>query len=213
MYGSYFAITKYNEDKTFFIVALAISLVGVAMLIFYSTLYILSFKRSKSTKKEDIVEKPEPVEEKVQEHDTPQKVTTPKRDYEYVSTRSPSRRSTYDDDYSSGYVKLVGYGPVLEISGNRIKDMRNNVYYRIQDNYVYQDGGGVIYEISGNKIRSAFDGYLFEISGSSINKVFGGFYASISGNYITKYDSSIKYEVSFSINTRQLLVVAAILFE
>ena len=174
-------------------------------------IYLVS-RDQKTQKKEDIVEKPEPVEEKVQEHDTPQKVTTPKRDYEYVSTRSSRRESIYDD-YESGYVKLVGYGPVLEISGNRIKDMRNNVYYRIQDNYVYQDGGGVIYEISGNKIRSAFDGYLFEISGSSINKVFGGFYASISGNYITKYDSSIKYEVSFSLNTKQLLVVAVLLFD
>ena len=211
MYGAFFGIKKYNEDRTFFIVSLVICLVGVAMFITYFTLYLISFKRKKTTKKENVVVEEEPIEEEIQE--TPQKVVPPKRDYEYVSSHSTRRSSIYDDDYSSGYVKLVGHGPVLEISGNRIRDMRNNTYYRIQDNYVYQDGGGVIYEISGSKIRSISGGYLYEISGSSINKTFGGFFASISGNYITKYDSSIKYETTCSLNTKQLLVVAALLFE
>ena len=77
---------------------------------------------------------------------------------------------------------------------------------------VNQDGGGPAFEISGNRIRSAFGGYLYEISGSNINKVFGGFYASISGNYITLFDSSEKYEMDGSLNQKQLLVIAALLF-
>ena len=211
MYGAFFAIKKYNEDRTFFIVSLVICLVGVAMFISYFTLNLISFKRKKNTKKEEIIVEEKHVEEEKQEE--PQKVIPPKRDYEYVSSHSSRKSSIYDDNYSSGYVKLVGHGPVLEISGNRIRDMRSNTYYRIQDNYVYQDGSGVIYEISGSKIRNVSGGYLFEISGSSINKIYGGFFASISGNYITKYDSSIKYETTCSLNTKQLLIIAALLFE
>ena len=211
MYGAFFAIKKYNEDKTFFIVSLVICLVGVVMFITYFTLYLISFKRKKATKKENVVVEETQIEAEKQEE--PQKVVPPKRDYEYVSSHSTRRSSIYDDNYSSGYVKLVGHEPVLEISGNRIRDMRSNTYYRIQDNYVYQDGSGVIYEISGSKIRSISGGYLYEMSGSSINKTYGGFFASISGNYITKYDSSIKYETTCSLNTKQLLVIAALLFE
>ena len=212
MYGAFFAIKKYNEDRTFFIVSLVICLVGVAMFITYFTLYLISFKRKKTTKKEENVVVEE-TQIEVEKQEEPQKVIPPKRDYEYVSSHSSRKSSIYDDNYSSGYVKLVGHGPVLEISGNRIRDMRSNTYYRIQDNYVYQDGSGVIYEISSNKIRSISGGYLYEISGCSINKTFGGFFASISGNYITKYDSSIKYEATCSLNTKQLLIIAALLFE
>ena len=82
--------------------------------------------------------------------------------------------------------------------------MRNNTYYRIENNIVNQDGYGIRYEINGNQIRDAFGGYLFEISGSNINKIFGGFYASISGNYITLFDSSKKYEM-----TESLLLIAS----
>ena len=110
------------------------------------------------------------------------------------------------------YVKKVGYGPVLRVTGNRILDMRNNTYYRVQGSIVSQDGSGQAFEINGNRIRSAFGGYLYEISGSNINKVFGGFYASISGNYITLFDLSEKYETTGSLNQKQLLVVAALLF-
>ena len=119
--------------------------------------------------------------------------------------------SRYDVD--DIYVKKVGYGPVLRVSGNRVLDMRSNTYYHIQGNMVHQDGGGPAFEINGSKIRSAFGGYLYEISGSNINKVFGGFYASISGNYITIHDLSEKYETTGTLNKNQILVVAALLFE
>lgn len=210
IYGAYFAIRKYNEDRTFFIDSLVICLVGVVLFILCLITHLISSKKQEPVKKEENIIEEKPVEEEKKVE--PKKADPPKRDYEYIPWRSSYRESIYDD-YSSGYVKLVGYGPVLEISGNRIRDMRNNTYYRIQDNYVYQDGGGMLFEIANNKIRSIYGGYLFEISGSSIYKTYGGFFASISGNYITKYDSSIKYETTCSLNKKQLLVIAALLFE
>ena len=90
--------------------------------------------------------------------------------------------------------------------------MHSNTYYSIDGDYVKENGGGPVFEISGNRIRSAYGSYLYEIFGSNINKVFGGFYASISGNYIQTYDLEQKYEFSDRLSTKQLLVVAALLF-
>ncbi len=91
--------------------------------------------------------------------------------------------------------------------------MRSNTYYRLENNMVMQEGYGPIFEIRDNQIKSSFGGYLYyELSGSNINKTFGGFYASISGNYITLFDGSIKYEMSDSLSKRQILIVAALLF-
>ena len=130
-------------------------------------------------------------------------------DIEYVpSSRSSS--SIYDS-YTS-YVRKVGYGPILEINGNRIKDMRNNIYYRNEKGKIYQDGGGLIYDISSNRIRSIYGNQLYEISGNNINKVFGGYYASISGNYLTKYDGSEKYELGDRYSSNMLLLIAVLVF-
>ena len=130
--------------------------------------------------------------------------------------RAPKTRARYNSssDYfvSTVYVKQVGYGPLLRVEGNRILDMRNNIYYRIENNMVTQEGYGPVFEIRGNQIKDAFGGYLYELSGSNINKVYGGFYASISGNYITLYDLSVKYETTDSLSKRQILAVAALLF-
>ena len=123
----------------------------------------------------------------------------------YVSP-SPSYAST-------AYVKLVGYGPLLRVEGSRILDMRNSTYFRIDGDTVYQDGYGLRFEIRGNQIRDAFGGYLFELNGSAIHKAFGGFYAAVSGNYITLYDGSAKYEMTDSLSKKQILVVAALLFD
>ena len=109
-------------------------------------------------------------------------------------------------------MKKVGYGPILEIRGNRIKDMRTLTYYRIEGEHIYEEGGGIRYSIYGNQIKDTFGGYMYELSGSNINKVFGGFYASISGSYITKYDNSEKYEVTCSLNKSQTLLIAILVF-
>ena len=210
VYGGYFAIRKYNVDDTFFVSSIIVLSIGVAMLLVYLVLYLLSQKQKKITPSE-------PVEPIIEEQPKVEKVVPtprtnnekPERDYEYVRSSSSSSSSSYD---ASGYVKEVGYGPILEINGNRIRDMRTNTYYRIEGSHVYCDGSGLSYEISSKKIRNVYGSYLYEISGSSINKVFGGFYASISGNYITIFDSSKKYEMTDSFNTKVLLIIAVLLF-
>ena len=109
-------------------------------------------------------------------------------------------------------MRQVGYGPVLRINEGEILDMRSNTYYRIEGNFVYQNGRGVLYEISGNRIRDAFGGYLFEISGSNANKVFGGYHASFGGGYLKTHDQKEKFEVPSDLTMGQKLVAVALLF-
>ena len=203
VYGGFTLIYHFRHDNGLSVHALVLLILGVLALILFLVLYVISLCENK--KKEQAK-----IEEKVVET---QKTVTPtinrKRDYEYAPRQTSRSQDYYDHD---AYVRLVGHGPVLRVTGARILDMRSNTYYRIQDNMVYQDGSGPVFEISGNKIRSAFGGYLYEISGSNVNKIVGGFFASISGNMITKYDASERYELSDRLNTKQLLVVIALLF-
>ena len=218
-YGTHLLIYNFSNNKGLSIPALVLLIVGVIFLFLFIGLAIsqaLFYKRKK--KEQPVEQKLEEVkvEEPAKVEDTPKKVDAPKqsvkKEYEYTpkSKNSEPVRSSYS--YSTTYVKKVGYGPILRLSGNRILDMRSNTYYRIEDNFVYIEGSGLVFEIRGNQIRDAFGGYQYEISGSNINKVFGGFYASISGNYITLYDLSDKYEMTDSLNKKQLLVVAMLLF-
>ncbi len=225
VYGLYLVIWHYNRGDGMNALALILLILGAVSLLFFIALmvsrYIFYKKRKRdepATPKEEET-KPEATksEEPKQEQEEPEEdpmareepVLEPRQErVEYVQSRPrPSR------DYSTVYVRLLGYGPVLRIEGPRILDMRSNTYYRIQGNMVYQEGSGPCYEISGDRIRSAFGGYLFELSGSNINKVFGGFYASISGNLIKLYDLSREYELSSPLSKDQILVLAVLLFE
>ncbi len=215
-YGSYLLIYHLNKGNGLNVLALVLLIIGIICLTFSILLagsIYLSQKKKKNVIEEPKVEaEPEAVEQPKEE---PKLAPKPERKNE-ETTYAPKERRDYSYSSSSYvstcYVKLIGYGPLLRVEGNRILDMRNNTYYRIENNIVNQDGYGIRYEINGNQIRDAFGGYLFEISGSNINKIFGGFYASISGNYITLFDSSKKYEMTESLSKKQLLVVAALLF-
>ena len=216
VYGGYSIIYSVSHDKNTPILGIVFFIIGIVMLIIYLVLYLITiFQRKKNSVKEEPVEtiKEEPQEEvkeetePIKEEEPTPKVNNTHRD-DVTYERGPAIR--YGGSESS-YVRKVGYGPVLEVSGNRIRDMRNNCYYRIDGSYVYLEGSGVMFEISGDRIRSVSGGYLYEISGGSINKIYGGFFASVSGGYITKYDSSEKYEIS-SLTQKQLLVVTVLLF-
>lgn len=212
-YGGFFTFREYKGNRTIFIFALIAFIFGLLMLALYLVFYIVKNIKKEIDKEEKapVIEEPSFIEEEEKEE---------VKEYKAPSTRDNSRvrytnNSYYDrdDSYSSrGYVKQVGYGPILEINGNRIRDMRNNQYYRIEGDRVYVEGGGVIYDISSNRIRSIYGSQMYEISGSNINKVFGGFYASISGNYITKYDLSEKYEITAQFSNKTLLLIAVLVF-
>ena len=229
LYGGYSVIDRASHGKALSIYGLILLILGILALGFFIawaiSVYFFNKKQAREkaaleavkaeeerAKKEEEAKR-EPVELPKKE----EKVETPKQDhsprpqrssYTYESRRSSS--SSYS--YSTAYVKLVGYGPVLRIEGPRIVDMRNNTYYRIEGNNVMQEGYGLRYEIRGNQIRDAFGGYLYEYSGSNINKVYGGYYASVSGSYITLYDLSQKYEMTDSLSNKQILVAAVLLF-
>ena len=213
-YGGYMLIYHFNHGNKLSILSLVFLIIGSIMLLIYLVLCLLSLKNKRSKETAQVItNEPEP---KPVEKLEPQPVN---RD-EHVSFKQTSKNNetTYERgsysiyDTEDVYVKKVGYGSILRVTGNRILDMRSNTYYRIQGNIVNQDGGGPVFEISGNSIRSAFGGYLYEISGNNINKTFGGFYASISGNYITLFDSSEKYEITDRLNQKQLLAITALLF-
>ncbi len=220
LYGGYTLIYHFRHNNKLSILSLVFLIIGATMFLVFLVLYLVSLKnKNKNTQvttevpAEEPAPEPEPVEEPqpVSNDEPVAPKPAPKSNNDEV-TYVGGRYSVYDSDDSDIYVKIVGYGPVLRVTGNRILDMRNNTYYRIQGNYVNQDGSGQVFEINGSSIRSAFGGYLYEISGSNINKVYGGFYASVSGNYITLFDASEKYETTGSLNKKQLLVVAALLF-
>ena len=216
IYGAYLLVYHLNAGNGLNVVALILLIAGVISLVFSIALltsrYLAIRKRINITapieeKNEVIEEKKDvkPSKEEVKEQAEPIKRT------QYVQRSNPIRSSYSSSSYTT-YVKLVGHGPVLRVEGNRILDMRNNAYYRIQDNMVYMEGSGPIYEIRGNQIKNAFGGYLYELSGNNINKTFGGFYASISGSYITLFDLSQKYELTDSLSKNQTLAVIALLF-
>ena len=130
----------------------------------------------------------------------------------YETNRSSSSSSSYRFRGGSGYIKRVGYGPVLRVEGAQILDMRNNTYYMIEGNYVKRNGYGPVYEIRGSSLKHAYGGFLYEISGDNVNKVYGGYFASFNGNYLQKYDLSEKYEVPDSLSIKQKLAIVALLF-
>lgn len=213
-YGGYMLIYHFNHGNKLSILSLVFLIIGPIMLLIYLVLCLLSLKNKRSKETVQVitnefepepVEKPEPQPVNSDEHVSFK--PTPKNN---ETTYERGSYSIYDTE--DVYVKKVGYGSILRVTDNRILDMRNNTYYRIQGNTVNQDGGGPVFEISGNSIRSAFGGYLYEISGNNINKIFGGFYASISGNYITLFDSSEKYEITDRLSQKQLLAITALLF-
>lgn len=238
VYGTYLLIYHFSRGNGLSIPALILLLLGVPALIL-SLIWAWSIhhanqRNANNPAPSPVVEgetegaeetpSPTPVEEPpspepIEETPVPSisnEETESEIEIEEKPAETPYPRRTYSSSssysYSTSYVKLVGYGPVLRVEGNRIVDMRSNTYYRIEENVVMQDGAGIRYEIRGNQIKDAFGSYLYEISGSNINKVFGGFYASISGNYITVYDLSSKYEMTDSLSKKQILVVAALLF-
>lgn len=217
-YGIHLLIYHFNKGNGLNVLALLLLILGMVCLIFTILLLGSIYLAQKKKKNEDIIidepveEKEEVVEPKKEEAKPAPKVEKKNIETGYVPQEKRTCGSSSNSYVSTCYIKQVGYGPLLRVEGNRILDMRNNTYYRIENNIVNQDGYGIRYEINGNQIRDAFGGYLYEISGSNINKVFGGFYASISGNYITLYDSSRKYEMTESLSKKQLLVVAVLLF-
>ena len=217
-YGGYSLIYNFDHKKQFSLLGLIFFVVGLGLLILFLVLFIISaYQKRKQklnnpiidVKPEEVKEpeaKEEPVSKKAEEvKEAPKVASTPRK--EVVYDRSSSSRS-----FDTIYVKKVGYGPVLRVTGPEVLDMRTNTYYRIEGNVVNQSGYGPVFEISGNRIRSAFGGYLYEISGSSVNKVYGGYYASIGGGYIQVHDLSEKYELDGSLSLKQQLAVVALLF-
>ena len=222
-YGGFFSIREFNNNNSLFISAVIACSIGGLIIILYIILSLIPGRKKKEDsstvhkieKKEPSESTPEP---KIESDPEPTSKEVSKESERPTIDRSETvvrkvgfstERSSYS---SSGYVKRIGYGPVLEIREKRIRDMRNNTYYRIEGGFVYSDGGGLVFEISGNRIRNAFGGPLYEISGSNINKVFGGYFASYSGGRITKYDLSEIYEATCDLNKNMILLVAALLF-
>lgn len=222
-YGLFLFVRELIMNQKVFIGALTAFLIGMGLLLFYLITYIHSnrTKGNKGKPEEDKKEQEviEPVEK--QEDAAPQiNIEVEKEEeasHENV-VRRPNVASDYPSSYTtrtpsvSGYVKEVGRGPIFEINGNQLRDMRSNTYYSLNGNYVYRQGSGMIYRIEGNRIISLNGTPLFELSGSNIHKVFGGYYASIRGDYITKHDLSEKYEMTSSFAPNMMLLIGALLF-
>lgn len=223
LYGGFYAFRTIGTEKdpTKYIIAF---ILGFVMLAFYITLGLISSRKQKNLNKDkqDEIEKET---KKENFYDKEEIKEEPKRNY-YQPKEEPKENNYYrkrsnDDDLDYGYttfsrsfyVSQVGYGIVLEVNGNRIRDMRNYIYYHIENSYVYRDGIGVMYYIDNNSIKDMNGNYLFELNGSNINKYYFGFYASKSGNYLTLYDGSMKYEIRGEVSSKQLLLIAALLFK
>ena len=216
IYGAFNLIYNHVKGKEMSILGLVFLIVGASLLVVYFVLLLISLSQKKKivTEEKPVEKEPEPVIETKKEI-TPTKVekpatpvrSSPKKEVIYTSRSSSSR---FNDD--TIYVRKVGYGPVLRVTGPEILDMRTNTYYRIEGHLVKQVGSGPIFEISGSRIRHAFGGYLYEISGDNVNKTYGGFYASFTGNYLQTYDLKEKYEIDGRLVLAQKLAIVALLF-
>ena len=223
-YGSFSFIQNLNQGKGVFVPGLTLLIIGGVMLLLCLVFYLLS--RRGKTKEEAFVPEPEKEEKPVvreeekkesepkgRPSETPcpaEKMAPASFDSSYIRKPSISR---YDrDDSENAYVKKIGYGPVLRVTGSEILDMRTNTYYRIEGSVVNQSGYGPMFEISGNRIRAAFGGYLFEISGDNVSKTFGGYFATFNGGFLQTNDLSERFEITGPLSLRQRLAVVALLF-
>ena len=210
-YGGYTAIYHHDKNRALFISGIVAFFIGLAMLIIYVVLRFAKKKKDPEAmpeeKKEEAVDATmiEPIKKVSMEKEIVLEevahVKAPRQGY--------SNRTT---DVARGYVRHMGHGPVLEVQGMRIRDMRSNIYYRIDGSYVYSEQGGLSFELQGNRIKSLAGAGLFELQGDQLRRVFGGAFASVNGAYITTYDGLEKYECPSDLNRSQLLVVAALLF-
>ena len=219
LYGGYYSIRHAADaDKGKLTIGLTILGIGLGMLALFLVLrFLLTKKKSepeepKDSKEEKYEEKEErPAPRKVEE-ERPAPTRHAPEEYEAPREREYEPARTYSSYDQTFYVRQVGYGTVLAVAGNRIRDVRNNVYYRIEGNVVKQEGSGPLFEINGSAIRDIFGGYLYEVSGNSIRKTFGGHFAEYNGAYITKVDLSEKYELGDRPSRAMLLAIVAILF-
>lgn len=219
-YGGFSIIYSRSQNKNVPVLGWIFFIVGIVLLALFLVLLLISFIQKKKEKPPiEAVSEPklEPVEEEIKPE--PQPVKEEENEKEETITRASSR--DYDYEYSrkpqrerggSGYVKKIGYGPVLRINDTEVLDMRSNTYYRIEGNTVMESGRGPVFEINGRSIKLTFGGYLFEISGSNVNKTFGGFYASINSGFLKTHDLSEEYELPSDLTLKQQLVVVALLF-
>lgn len=234
-YGTYSLVSHLKNDEEIFLPGLLMLIAGaLALLTLLVLILIDAFKRIRNKElienpiKEDSYEEVIEEEKEEEKHISENPINIDEQEIEDEEINSTDEddeeeeeefTSSYTRSYSSSsysystiYVKEIGYGPVLRIDGSHILDMRNNVYYHVENNIVIQDGYGPEFEIRGNQTKDVYGSYLFEISGNNINKVFDGFYDSISGNYITLFDSSRKFETTESLSRNQILIIAALLF-
>ena len=220
IYGAYSLIYNHMHGKDIPILGLVFLVIGSALLLIYLVLVIITIiqKKHRKTTESELIETLKTEEKKEEPTSVEEPLVIkekPSSEVEYTPREKPTHtksKSVYDFDGGSGYVNLVGYGPVLRVENERILDMRSNTYYRIEGNLVKELGSGPVFEISRNRIKLAFGGYLYEISGDNVNKTYGGFYASFSGNYLQTHDLKEKYEIPSGLNMQQKLAVVALLF-
>ena len=228
LYGGYFVISGNKYGGNIYVSAIiALSIGSIMMLIFLILSTIDRINNKKDEKNKKVQEENKIVEEEFtieNEVETPkEKVIEEKKsepeEIKVVESPKPSSpsysRSIKKENMSRpyyGYISELGVGPIIDINGFRIRDMRSNTYYRLESNCVYSDYGGLVYVIEGNVIRSVGRGYLYEISGGDVYKVYGGYFASFSGNHISLYDNSKIYEYGGGMSIELKLVITVILF-
>ena len=223
-YGGFFVFYEYGKNQALFVSALIALGVGLTML----TLFLIGKYRSKKKGNDEApVEPSEAPKEEPSPDPIPEPAPKPissqeeQPEEERVDIAPVARRprqaasrpqAVHYASSSTVYVKQLGYGPVIEIRGTRVRDMRNNTYYHLEGGNVYEEGRGIVYQIYGNCIKSIHGSPLYELSGSNINRVFGGYYASYQGGYITSHDLSKRFEVTDSLPKPLVLFVAVLIF-
>ena len=153
IYGGYSLIYSHVNHKDLPVLGLIFFIGGSILMIVYVVLTIISvFQNRKAAannkvveaKVEEVPEKEEkPEEEPEQEDEEEEEIEEPvtekedtralRNDTVYVSE---SKRSAPRFEGGSGYVKKVGFGPVLRVNNEEVLDMRTNTYYRIEGNMV-----------------------------------------------------------------------------
>ena len=117
VYGAYLLAYHFNHGNGMNVGAAVLLSSGLLFLVTFLVLYTISYFQKKKAKETAPIEA-EVIEDKVVEpiveEKKPSIKTTPSMKQEEYVSRSETTRSSYSSyDYSTVYVKQVGYGPLL----------------------------------------------------------------------------------------------------
>ncbi len=144
-YGGFMLLWHHNRGNGTNPLALTLLILGLVSLAFGLAMLLSRHIAAKKRKtdvalppKEEVKEEAPDQEDESEEAIDDEEPGPEPKSYRERPDRSRPRPSGGYSSFSTAYVRLAGYGPLLRFDGTRVLDMRSNTYYRIEGDYVYE---------------------------------------------------------------------------